>query len=112
MGLGVNGRPRRPEDDPAVLRRGEALRSTRRPGPSPARGEQALALAAALLREPIEDRLLDLPGLSPEDARDPARAAEARIDAGWSRIGRAPKPCSATRWASSMRVAGMMSCRI
>lgn len=34
----------------------EALRSTLAPGRSPAKGEQALAVAAALLREPVENR--------------------------------------------------------
>ena len=33
----------------------EALRSTLAPGRSPAKGEQALAVAAALLREPVEN---------------------------------------------------------
>lgn len=33
-----------------------ALRSTLAPGPSPAKGEQALAVASALLREPVENR--------------------------------------------------------
>lgn len=34
----------------------DALRSTLAPGPSPAKGERALAVAAALLREPVENR--------------------------------------------------------
>ena len=34
----------------------EALRSTLAPGRSPAQGEQALAVARALLREPVENR--------------------------------------------------------
>lgn len=34
----------------------DALRSTLAPGPSPAKGEQALAVATALLREPVENR--------------------------------------------------------
>ena len=33
-----------------------ALRSTLAPGPSPARGERALAVAGLLLRQPVEDR--------------------------------------------------------
>jgi transposase len=34
----------------------EALRSTLAPGPSPERGERALAVASAVLREPVENR--------------------------------------------------------
>ena len=34
----------------------DALRSTLAPGPSPAKGERALAVAGALLRQPVEDR--------------------------------------------------------
>jgi len=34
----------------------DALRSTLAPGPSPARGERALAVASLLLRQPVEDR--------------------------------------------------------
>jgi transposase len=34
----------------------EALRSTLAPGPSPEKGEQALAIASAVLREPVENR--------------------------------------------------------
>ena len=34
----------------------EALRSTLAPGPSPDRGERALEVASAVLREPVEDR--------------------------------------------------------
>ena len=34
----------------------DALRSTLAPGPSAARGERALAVAATLLRQPVEDR--------------------------------------------------------
>jgi transposase len=34
----------------------EALRSTLAPGPSPAKGEQALAVASAVLRQPVENR--------------------------------------------------------
>ena len=35
----------------------DALRSTLAPGPSPARGERALAVASLLLRQPVEDRI-------------------------------------------------------
>jgi transposase len=35
----------------------EALRSTLAPGPSPAKGERALAVASAVLSEPVQDRL-------------------------------------------------------
>ncbi len=35
----------------------DALRSTLAPGPSPARGERALAVASLLLRQPVEDRV-------------------------------------------------------
>ena len=34
----------------------DALRSTLAPGPSPAKGERALAVASLLLRQPVEDR--------------------------------------------------------
>ena len=34
----------------------EALRSTLAPGPSPERGERALQVASAVLREPVENR--------------------------------------------------------
>lgn len=34
----------------------EALRSTLAPGPSPEKGERALAIASAVLREPVENR--------------------------------------------------------
>jgi transposase len=34
----------------------DALRSTLAPGPSPAKSERALAVASALLRQPVEDR--------------------------------------------------------
>jgi len=34
----------------------DALRSTLAPGPSPAEGERALAVASLLLRQPVEDR--------------------------------------------------------
>ena len=34
----------------------DALRSTLAPGPSPAKGERALAVAGALLRQPVEGR--------------------------------------------------------
>jgi transposase len=34
----------------------DALRSTLAPGPSPAKGERALEVAGALLRQPVEDR--------------------------------------------------------
>jgi transposase len=34
----------------------EALRSTLAPGPSPEKGERALAVAGAVLREPVENR--------------------------------------------------------
>jgi transposase len=34
----------------------DALRSTLAPGPSPEKGERALAIASAVLREPIENR--------------------------------------------------------
>ena len=34
----------------------DALRSTLAPGPSPAKGEGALAVASLLLRQPVEDR--------------------------------------------------------
>jgi transposase len=34
----------------------EALRSTLAPGPSPEKGEKALAVAGAVLREPVENR--------------------------------------------------------
>lgn len=34
----------------------EALRSTLAPGPSPERGERALEIASAVLREPVENR--------------------------------------------------------
>jgi transposase len=34
----------------------EALRSTLAPGPSPEKGEKALAVASAVLREPVENR--------------------------------------------------------
>ncbi len=34
----------------------DALRSSLAPGPSPAKGEQALAVASRLLRQPVEDR--------------------------------------------------------
>jgi len=34
----------------------DALRASLAPGPSPARGERALAVARGLLRQPIEDR--------------------------------------------------------
>lgn len=34
----------------------EALRSSLAPGPSPAKGERALAIATELLREPVENR--------------------------------------------------------
>ena len=34
----------------------DALRSTLAPGPSPARGQRALAVASLLLRQPVEDR--------------------------------------------------------
>ena len=34
----------------------DALRSTLAPGPSPAKGAQALAVASLLLRQPVEDR--------------------------------------------------------
>ena len=34
----------------------DALRSSVAPGPSPAKGERALAVASALLRRPVEDR--------------------------------------------------------
>ncbi len=34
----------------------DALRSSLAPGPSPAKGERALAVASALLRQPVEDR--------------------------------------------------------
>src|SRR3954452_21032650 len=34
----------------------EALRSTLAPGPTPKRGERALAVASAVLREPVENR--------------------------------------------------------
>ena len=34
----------------------DALRSSLAPGPSPAKGERALAVASALLRRPVEDR--------------------------------------------------------
>lgn len=34
----------------------DALRSTLAPGPSAARGERALSVAATLLRQPLEDR--------------------------------------------------------
>jgi len=34
----------------------DALRATVVPGPSPAKGEQALAVASLLLRQPVEDR--------------------------------------------------------
>ena len=34
----------------------DALRSTLAPGPCPAKGERALAVASRLLRQPVEDR--------------------------------------------------------
>src|SRR4051794_19220742 len=47
-----------------------ALRSTLAPGPSPAKGEQALAVASALLGEPVENRPnWTLPRLQAEIAR-------------------------------------------
>jgi transposase len=48
----------------------EALRSTLAPGPSPAKGEAALAVARALLAEPVENRTnWTLPRLQDEIAR-------------------------------------------
>ena len=48
----------------------EALRSTLAPGPSPAKGEQALAVASALLSQPVENRPnWTLPRLQAEIAR-------------------------------------------
>jgi len=37
-------------------RRVDALRSSLAPGPSPSKGKRALAVASALLRQPVEDR--------------------------------------------------------
>ena len=34
----------------------DALRTTLAPGPSPEKGERALAIASAILREPVENR--------------------------------------------------------
>jgi len=48
----------------------EALRSTLAPGPSPEKGERALAIASAVLREPVENRRnWTLPRLQAEIAR-------------------------------------------
>src|SRR4051794_41516037 len=48
----------------------EGLRSTLAPGPSPAKGEQALAVAGALLGEPGRKRpKLDLPRIQAQTAR-------------------------------------------
>ncbi len=48
----------------------DALRSTLAPGPSPAKGERALAVVGALLRQPVEDRpLWTLPRLRAEVGR-------------------------------------------
>ena len=48
----------------------DALRSTLAPGPSPAKGEQAVAVASALLSEPVENRPnWTLPRLQAEIAR-------------------------------------------
>lgn len=59
----------------------EALRSTLAPGPSPAKGEQALAVAGAVLKEPVENRVnWTLPRLCAEVERQTgARISKSRL---------------------------------
>lgn len=59
----------------------EALRSTLAPGPSPARGERALAVASAALKEPVENRInWTLPRLCAEVERQTgARISKSRL---------------------------------
>ena len=56
----------------------DALRSALAPGPSASRGEQALAVAGALLRQPVEDRTnWTLPRLRAEIERQTGAAISA-----------------------------------
>jgi transposase len=59
----------------------EALRSTLAPGPSPAKGERALAVARAVLKEPVENRTnWTLPRLCAEVERQTgARISKSRL---------------------------------
>ena len=59
----------------------QALRSTPAPGPSPEKGERALAAAAALLREPVQDRAnWTLPRLRAEiERRSGVRLSNSRL---------------------------------
>jgi transposase len=59
----------------------EALRSTLAPGPSPAKGERALAVASAALKEPAENRAnCTLPRLCAEVERQTgARISKSRL---------------------------------
>jgi len=59
----------------------EALRSTLAPGPSPEKGEKALAVASAVLREPVENRMnWTLPRLCAEiERRTGTRISRSRL---------------------------------